>query len=145
MYARKHHIVHMWLSYIPLLCVSSVDRQPLKVCTCAAMLGWQSYKRYDAEYRGAVEYDGDGVPYGCTLKEYTETPDECQAGGWGFTVIGIIGMFYSFALLATSILGCLTWMKRLEAPPATHGLGPKPDAEVAVRDVLCLITWGRLV
>ena len=113
------------------------------VLTCTSALWSQSYERRDAEYWGVVERDSDGQPYGCTDNEYISNPEDCTAGGWGFIVVGIIGIFYSIAVLHTAIFGCLTWLKRLEAPPATHGLGPKPST-TAVRTytLSTLITHG---
>ena len=81
-----------------------------------------------------MERDSEGRAYGCEVADYAANPEDCEAGGWGFILIGIVGIVYSIALLHTVIFGCLTWMKRLEAPPATHGLGPKPDVAVAVRN-----------
>ena len=104
--------------------------------TRAAMLCPQSYKRHNAEYNGAIEYDSEGKAYGCSVAEYAATPEDCQAGGWGFTLVGIVGIFYSIAVFHTAVFGFLTWMKRIEAPPTSHGLGPKkPDVAVAVRTV----------
>jgi hypothetical protein len=95
-------------------------------------------------YRGVVERDGDGMAYGCEVTEYELNPEKCTAGGWGFIIVGIVGIFYSVAVLHTAIFGCLTWLKRLEAPPATHGLGPKPNV-TAVRTLSTLITHRELL
>lgn len=93
-------------------------------------------------YRGVVEVDGEGKEYGCTVAEYNINPEDCTAGGWGFIIIGIVGIFYSVALLHTAVFGCLTWLKRLEAPPASHGLGPKPDV-TAVRTLSSTLITHR--
>eukprot|EP01046_Picozoa_sp_COSAG06_P049793 COSAG06_NODE_7740_length_2393_cov_4.681343_2_plen_110_part_00 len=36
-------------------------------------------------------------------------------------------------MLHMVLFGCLTWMRRNEAPPPTHNLGPKGNPAVAVR------------
>ena len=95
-------------------------------------------------YRGVVEVDGEGKEYGCTVAEYNINPEDCTAGGWGFIIIGIVGLFYSVALLHTAAFGCLTWLKRLEAPPASHGLGPKPDVTAVRTSSRTLITHREL-
>ena len=106
------------------------------------MLCSQSFKRHNAAYNGAIEYDSEGMAYGCSAAEYAANPADCEAGGWGFILVGIVGIFYSIALFHTAVFGFLTWLKRLEAPPTTHGLGPKkPDAVVAVRTVSCQLSY----
>ena len=49
-------------------------------------------------------------------------------GGWGFTIVGILCIAYAVAVLHTVVFGLMTWMKRLEAPAPTHGLGPRAAA-----------------
>jgi hypothetical protein len=112
----------------------------------------QSYSRRDAFDGGSecdpgsdlicaeceyCEMNDEGEPYGCSDEEWaiakSSGSGDCEAGGWGFTLLGIVGIFYSLAMLHTVLFGCLTWMRRQEAPPATHGLGPKGNPAVAVR------------
>lgn len=52
----------------------------------------------------------------------------CTDGSRWFTLVAFIVMFYLIALLHTVMFGCATWMRRQEAPPATHNLGPKTAA-----------------
>ena len=57
-----------------------------------------------------------------------EDGDVSVYGGWGFTIVGILCIAYAVAVLHTVVFGLMTWMKRLEAPAPTHGLGPRAAA-----------------